>query len=119
MKIDFSRSREFGYLGELFMACFGSLGPGTTPNGGGVAGSVVRVDPATKQGETFFARQPDQDPNAPTPDASPGPRRPVAVRFSPDGDALYVVDYGALIPTESGVQAYPSSGVVWKISRSK
>ncbi len=119
MKIDFSRNREFGYLGELFMACFGSLAPGTPPNGGGVAGSVLRVDPATKQGETFFAPKPDQDPNAPTLDASPGPRRLVGVRFSPEGDALYVVDYGALIPSETGVQAYPSSGVVWKITRSK
>jgi hypothetical protein len=49
-----------------------------------------------------------------------GPRRPVDVRFAPDGNTLYVVDIGAItvlptmVPT---AMPFPGTGVVWRITR--
>ena len=52
---------------------------------------------------------------------TPGPKRPVDVRFSPGGDALYVVDVGAIVALPAGagpmVQAFPKTGAVWRITR--
>lgn len=48
--------------------------------------------------------------------ATPGPRRLIDVRFSPRGDALYVVDFGAVFMTPEP-RAVPGSGVVWRIIR--
>ena len=52
---------------------------------------------------------------------SRGPKRPADVRFSPSGDALYVVDVGAIValPADAGpmVQAFPKTGAVWRITR--
>ena len=43
--------------------------------------------------------------------------RPVAVRFSPDGHALYVVDFGVMTTRNGDVASYPETGVVWRIGR--
>src|SRR5205823_224833 len=49
--------------------------------------------------------------------ATAGPRRPVAVRFSPRGDALYVADFGAMtvVPSALGPmpRPFPGTGVIW------
>jgi uncharacterized membrane protein len=47
--------------------------------------------------------------------ASPGPRRIMDARFLPRGDALYVVDFGAVFMTPDGPRAAPRTGVVWRI----
>jgi hypothetical protein len=44
----------------------------------------------------------------------------VDVTFSPDGDALYVVDTGAIavLPTAAPApQPFPGTGVIWRITR--
>jgi hypothetical protein len=48
-----------------------------------------------------------------------GLERPVAVRFSPSGEALYVVDFGVL--TMDGKMSKPrqTTGVLWKITRAQ
>ena len=52
---------------------------------------------------------------------TPAPKRPVDVRFSPDGNALYVVDIGAITALPAGAgpmaRAFPKTGVVWRIVR--
>src|SRR5262249_51528011 len=52
---------------------------------------------------------------------TPGPKRPIDVRFAPDGDALYVVDYGPVlwVPSATGPapRYYPGTGVLWRITR--
>ena len=48
---------------------------------------------------------------------SPGPRRLVDVRFSPEGDALYVVDFGSMVVDQDGPKPIPGTGLVWRIER--
>ena len=51
---------------------------------------------------------------------TPGPKRPVDVRFSREGDALYVADLGAIMVYPSArptPHPFPGSGVIWRISR--
>ena len=47
-----------------------------------------------------------------------GLERPIAVRFSPDGTSLYVVDFGVMTVGERGPQPKPETGVLWRITRS-
>ena len=45
-----------------------------------------------------------------------GPRRPIDVRFTPSGDALYVVDFGVLsVDPMLKPASIPRSGVVWRL----
>jgi glucose/arabinose dehydrogenase len=53
--------------------------------------------------------------------ATAGPRRPIDVRLSRDGEALYVVDFGAMATYLAGAgpmaRPFPGSGVLWRITR--
>jgi hypothetical protein len=82
---------------------------------------VARIDVASKKVEPFFRARKD----APGPKgfehvATAGSRRPVAVKFAPRGDALFVVDFGAIALVPSGIGAlpkpFPSTGLVWVIT---
>ncbi len=112
---DFSRSSQFGFEGQAFVACFGDLKPITTlrraiyPNGF----KVVRLDPAT--GETAdFAVNKIEGPASKLPHE--GFERPSHCVFGPDG-ALYVVDYGIIriAPEVGGIRMQMDSGVLWRI----
>lgn len=46
-----------------------------------------------------------------------GLERPIAARFSPDGSALYVVDFGVMTMSQSGPSPVRGTGVLWKIVR--
>lgn len=46
-----------------------------------------------------------------------GVERPVSVKFSNDGNALYVVDFGIVKMTERGPEPQNNTGVVWKITK--
>lgn len=82
---------------------------------------VIRVDPRTGAAETFFRARPETLGRGPARFVTtPGPKRIVDVRFSPSGDALYVVDLGAMavLPTAlPTLRPIPTSGVIWRISR--
>ena len=126
-KLEFSPSEAFG-KGQIFVAFFGHMTPmtGKPPEEHG-GHRVVRIDPATKKVETFFTKkghrghgqgqggsgghhgggQKDESVTA-------GPRRLIDVRFSPDGGALYVADFGSMI-VEDKPKPIPGTGVVWRI----
>lgn len=46
-----------------------------------------------------------------------GLERPVAARFNPSGDALYIVDFGVMAVSEQGPSPMPASGVLWRVRR--
>jgi hypothetical protein len=52
--------------------------------------------------------------------ATAGPRRPIAVRFAPRGEAMFVLDFGpiAMLPSALGgsPKPFPGTGTVWVIT---
>jgi glucose/arabinose dehydrogenase len=120
-KIDFSPSSQFGYEGQMFAAQVGDMQPvtGNEPNRAGF--QVIRVDPRTGATETFFRAKPE------TLGArhmeyvtTPGPKRPVDVRFSKSDNAMYVADIGAIMVYPAATpmpHPFPGSGVIWRISK--
>jgi hypothetical protein len=47
-----------------------------------------------------------------------GLERPVACRFDPSGEALYVVDFGIMTMDKTGPKPRENTGVLWRIVRS-
>jgi glucose/arabinose dehydrogenase len=98
----------FGHVGDMFIA---QLGPGELLPGGARPGyKVVRAELQTGQVSDFVASV------NPLPGGK-GPQRPVDVKFSPDGRCLYVLDFGTLEPTPSGIIPYCGSGMLWSVTR--
>jgi glucose/arabinose dehydrogenase len=120
-KFDFSRSAEFGFEGQIFLGEFGAGAPINAPGRVPAGHQVVRIDPRTKQATPFFhAKKSTLGEGEDKYVVTPGPKCPVDVRFSPDGRALYVVDFGAMsvLPAGAGplLRPFPGSGVVWRIT---
>lgn len=111
-KIEFSTSEAFGQ-GEMFVAFFGHMSPmtGEAPEQHG-GHRVVRIDPRTKRSETFFGKHDDHHHDESS--SSAGPRRLLDVRFSPEGKALYIADFGTM-EVENGPQPVPGTGVIWRV----
>jgi glucose/arabinose dehydrogenase len=119
-KIDFAR-REFGFEGEMFMAEFGEATPVTGESVGPRGHQVVRVDPRTKQVEMFVrTKKSALGPKDMEYVATAGLKRPMDVRFSPDGSALYIVDLGAFVALPLTVplpQPFEGTGVIWRVTK--
>jgi glucose/arabinose dehydrogenase len=121
-KIDFSRNPKFGFEGQMFLGEVGSGTPINAPGEVSAGYQVTCVDLASGKASPFLrARADTLGPKGYEHAVTKGPRRPVDVRFSPDGSALYVVDFGALVTFPAGGgplgHPYPGSGVVWRIVR--
>ncbi|MDX5346177.1 MAG: PQQ-dependent sugar dehydrogenase, partial [Hymenobacteraceae bacterium] len=99
--IDFSRSNTFGYNGHAFIAQFGDMAPGVGKVLAPVGYKVVRVDVETGVVQDFAANQGKENGPASL-KKSGGLERPVSVKFSPDGTALYIVDFGVMTMSERG-----------------
>lgn len=113
--IAFSRAPSFGHVGQAFVAQFGDTSPMTGKSLAPVGFKVVRVDVETGVIHDFAVN--DGKTNGPASWLkSGGLERPLNVRFSPDGSALYVVDFGVLT-TSSGYEPMPHTGVIWRIER--
>src|SRR5262249_28419810 len=107
--MDFSTSKRFGYVRDLFVAESGAIVPLTGAQE--YAGyKVVRVDPRTGRTSDFIT------PVAAIPDrlfTAGGYHRPVDVKFR--GKPMYIVDFGAFEPG-IGIQR-PASGRIWVVTR--
>jgi glucose/arabinose dehydrogenase len=123
-QIDFSKSPRFGFEGQLFLGASGDQSPNTAAQEVRAGYWIKRVDLQSGQAEMFFRTRPDAlGPKGLEYVTTAGPKRIVDVRFSPDGDALYAVDIGPIhyVPGKEGPQpmAFPNTGVVWRIARSR
>jgi glucose/arabinose dehydrogenase len=115
--LDFSRSEAFGHVGEAFVAEFGDMAPEVGKVLGPVGFKVVRVDPKTGRVEDFAVNRRDKGPASRV--GGGGLERPVAARFDPSGETLYIVDFGVMTVGPQGPQPRQETGVLWRIRRSK
>jgi glucose/arabinose dehydrogenase len=112
--LDVART-PFGFAGEIFVAQLGDMAPGVGRVMAPAGFRVVRVDPATGIVEDFALNRAGKGPASRV--GGGGLERPVALRFSPDGTALYVVDFGVMLTREEGQFPVPGTGVLWRITR--
>lgn len=122
-RLDVSRSERFGHVGEAFVAEFGDMAPAVGKVIAPVGFMVVRVDVGNGVVEPFAINRGVKEggPYGPSSRMPAGHRggleRPIDARFSPDGAALYVVDFGVMTVTEKGPRPVAGTGVVWRIVR--
>ena len=121
-QMDVCRGGDFGSAGTLYVGASGDQSPVTAAEIVRAGYWVKRVNPGNEVAEPFFHAAVDRlGPTGLEYVATPGPKRIVDVRFSPDGRALYVVDIGP-IHYEQGDKgpepvAFPGTGVVWRITK--
>jgi glucose/arabinose dehydrogenase len=113
---DFSKSAEFGFNGEAFVAQFGDMAPKVGKVLFPVGFKIVRVDVNTGVIRDFATNKGKRNGPA-TWQKSGGLERPVSVKFDPSGKTLYVVDFGIMKVTQQGPQPQMNTGVVWKITK--
>nr|MBO2507920.1 hypothetical protein [Bacillota bacterium] len=128
-KFDFSPGGAFGYPGWIFVPLFGPRWwepASTSPGGpGGAAGSgdardgrgnggpapgfrLVRVNVDTGRcADLLVINRPAA--------GGDGPWRPAAVRFTPDGSALYLLDYGPVLFRGGTAVSAAAGGALWRI----
>jgi glucose/arabinose dehydrogenase len=120
-KIDFSPSSQFGYEGQMFVAESGDMQPVTGNEPGRAGFDVIRIDPRTGETAPFFRAKPETlGERHMEYVTTPGPKRPVDVRFSKTENAMYVADIGAIMvyPTATPLpHPFPGSGVIWRITK--
>ena len=114
--LDFSSSNGFGYMGQAFIAQFGDMAPNVGKVLAPVGYKVVRVDVANGT-VTDFAVNKGKKTGPASKLKTGGLERPVAVQFSPDGESLYVVDFGVMDMAGKKSQPQPRTGVIWKITK--
>jgi glucose/arabinose dehydrogenase len=109
---DFSNNEKFGFVGDAFVATFGTFTPVTTGPNLELSGfRILRLDMKTGQVSNFASN------NLPGPaylNRSGGFNRPSDVLFAKDG-SMYVVDWGGSTITKKGLEQQPQTGVVWRI----
>jgi hypothetical protein len=107
---------RLGWRGQAFVAQFGDQAPVVGKVLGPVGFKVVRVDVVTGVVDDFAVNPgPTNGPASAL--GSGGLERPIAARFDPAGDALYVVDFGVLTMSSAGSTPHAGTGVLWRITR--
>jgi glucose/arabinose dehydrogenase len=113
---DFSFNSSFGYTGDAFVAQFGDMSPQVGSVYGPVGFKVVRVNMANGDVEDFAVNKGFT--NGPSSTLKNGGlERPVDAKFSKDGSALYVVDFGVMEITKKGPAPKKNTGIIWKITK--
>jgi glucose/arabinose dehydrogenase len=116
--LDFSRNPSFGHVGEAFVALFGDQAPTVGKVLAPVGFSVVRVNVRNGAIEPFAMNKGKK--NGPASRLqSGGLERPLAVRFNPAADALYVVDFGVLNEENKTSIPWQGTGVLWRITKDR
>ncbi|HYG36072.1 MAG TPA: glucose dehydrogenase [Clostridia bacterium] len=113
---DFSRNPAFGHVGEAFVALFGDQAPVVGKTLHPVGNKVVRVNVENGVIQEFAVNKGRVHGPA-SKIGGGGLERPVAARFTPGGEALYVVDFGVMLQDKHGSYPQPGTGVLWRISR--
>ena len=114
--MDFSAGASFGYTGEVFIAEFGDMAPATGKVLSPVGFKVVRVNIHTGVVEDFAVNKGKR--NGPALKyKNAGLERPISVRFDPQGNNLYVVDFGVVKMTKNGPEPQTGTGAIWKVSK--
>jgi glucose/arabinose dehydrogenase len=110
VKFVFGPGGAFGHEGEMFLAQVGDFSPMTQPLPEPQGYRVVRVNLATGQESDFYVNlTPNQEGDR--------PERPVAVKFAPDGSALYILDFGLLQTFPMAMVPKAGSGALWRVTR--
>ncbi len=113
---DFSRSTDFGFSGEAFVAQFGDMAPDAGKVLSPVGFKIVRVNVATGIIRDFATNKGAR--NGPASRLKTGGlERPVSVKFDRSGNALYVVDFGIMKLTEQGPEPQTGTGMIWRITK--
>ena len=108
---------EFGKTGNLLVAQFGDMAPTVGKTWKPVGYKVVQVDPKTGVVTDFVSNNAEESGPASWLE-NDGLERPIAVRFDPEEEALYIVDFGIMMMSrESESMPVKGSGVVWKVTR--
>ncbi|NUP13709.1 MAG: glucose dehydrogenase [Polyangiaceae bacterium] len=114
--LDFSRSSDFGFEGQAFVALFGDMAANVGKVMNPVGFKVMRVNVDTGVMYDFAVNIGHRSEPASKAENG-GLERPIDVKFDPTGSALYVVDYGTLRVDDDVTQGYRKTGVLWKITR--
>ncbi len=115
---------SFGFGGQLFVAEWGDLAPGTNPLLPAPRGyRITRIDPAAGGMAAPFAANSTPGPASQLGQRGRGLERPFDVKFGPDG-AMYIADYGIarvnLARLRRGQVPYEfprRSGAIWRVVR--
>jgi sugar lactone lactonase YvrE len=114
--IDFSRTGNFGFPGEAFIAQFGDMAPGAGKTLFPVGFKIVRVNVSTGVVRDFATNKGKR--NGPASWLGRGGlERPVSVKFNHAENALYVVDFGIMKTTKEGPLPQTNTGMIWKITK--
>jgi glucose/arabinose dehydrogenase len=113
---DISRSQRFGHVGNAFVALFGDMAPVVGKVMAPVGFKVVRVDLDTGIYEDFARNHGDHSGPA-SKLGKAGLERPVAARFDPRGETLYIVDFGVVQIENDKVVPKPGTGRLWRITK--
>lgn len=111
--IAFATNMAFGEESTAYVAQFGDMTPLTGKTTSPVGYKVVRVDVRTGKVEDFAVNKNNLPASR---QGRGGLERPVGVTFSPDGQSLYIVDFGILNATPVGPLPEQESGCIWKVS---
>lgn len=117
-KMDFCNSDRFGHRGDLFACEWGTLAPLNSPHEEDLDHGfrVMRVNVEDGTGEPFFR---NKKPGPASAFGTGGIERPVDCRFHPDGESLYVLDFGTVRVEKGYMLAFAHTGVLWRITCKK
>ncbi|HYG37144.1 MAG TPA: glucose dehydrogenase [Cytophagales bacterium] len=113
---DFSSSDRFGFKGEAFVSEFGDMVPQVGKGLAPVGFKISKVNIKTGVVEDFAVNKGNRNGPASWLKSS-GLERPVAAKFNPSGNALYIVDFGVMAVNKKSTRPYKKTGVIWKITK--
>lgn len=111
---EFNYNPDFGPVGDIYIAEFGSLGPeevGGRPYAG-IGHRVTRLDNTTRNIVTFAINR-SGFPAHITGEGGFG--YPIDIAFGPDR-AMYILDYGLTVRGEPS-NFIPNTGVIWRVAK--